>query len=195
MHPYDPEVSSAVDRASVVSVKDIAAHCQGYKGADTKRSLFQLATTLALFALNVVLMVYSLEVSYWLTAVLLVPAAGLLTRLFIFQHDCGHGSFFNSKAANTWVGRFLGLLTVTPYDFWRRAHNMHHATSGDLDQRSIGGIDTVTVQEYQALSKAQKVFYRFYRHPLVLLMVGTPFYVLVLQRFPFNQSTGFLRQL
>lgn len=162
-----------------------------YKGGEASKSIFQLVTTLALFAVNFGAMVYSLQISYFLTVLLLVPAAGLLTRIFIFQHDCGHGSFFRSKKANDWVGRCLGLLTVTPYDFWRRAHNLHHATSGNLDSRSIGGIDTVTVDEYAALPEKKQAWYRLYRHPLFLLVFGTPFYTLIMQRVPINTSSGF----
>ncbi|GJL86187.1 MAG: hypothetical protein DHS20C02_19620 [Micavibrio sp.] len=191
MQPLDFDVTNAVGNDSAIQVKEIAEHCKTYKGSDAKRSIFQLATTLALFIGTCGLMLYSLNISYWITALLVLPAAGLLIRIFIFQHDCGHGSFFNSKAANDWTGRLLGVLTVTPYDFWRRAHNKHHATSGDLDRRSIGGIDTITVREYQALSKPHQLAYRIYRNPFVLLILGTPFYVMILQRFPFNQATNF----
>lgn len=173
------------------SVEEITSYCKAYKGADTRQSLFQLVTTLALFACVIGLMLYSTGVSYGLTAILVVPAAGLLTRLFVFQHDCGHGSFFISRRANNLVGRCLGILTVTPYDFWRRAHNMHHATSGDLDRRSIGAIDTITLQEYRSLSKTRQWLYRLYRNPLVLLLFGTPLYILILQRIPYKQSSFF----
>lgn len=172
-------------------VKDIVAHCNAYKGADNAKSALQLVTTLALFAALITLMVYSISFSYIVTLLLAVPAAGLLIRIFIFQHDCGHGSFFTSKEMNTWTGRILGLLTVTPYDFWRRAHNKHHATSGDLDRRSVGGIDTITKREYEALSKRNQFLYRLYRNPIILLLIGTPFYVLILQRLPYNQATNF----
>ncbi len=191
MQTHHVEITETPDGVDSVSVKDIAAHCNSYKGSDAKRSISQLITTLVLFAITCGLMLYSMDISYWITAFLTLPAAGLLTRIFIFQHDCGHGSFFASKKANDWTGRFLGLLTVTPYDFWRRAHNLHHATSGDLDRRSIGGIDTITVREYQSLSKWRKFTYRLYRNPLVLLILGTPFYVMILQRIPHNQSTHF----
>lgn len=193
MQPFDFDLNCTAGNGSAISVKEIEKHCKSYKGADARRSIFQLVTTLALFIGTCALMLYSMNVSYWITAALVLPTAGLLTRIFIFQHDCGHGSFFNSKAANDWTGRLLGILTVTPYDFWRRAHNKHHATSGDLDRRSIGGIDTITVREYQALSKWKRLAYRIYRNPFVLLILGTPFYVVVLQRFPFNQATDFYK--
>ncbi len=195
MNPHDFQGAGESDQGDsngeTVCVKEIAAHCQSYKGADAARSIFQLVTTLALFGITLAAMFYASTISYWIVAALILPAAGLLTRLFIFQHDCGHASFFKSKAANTWVGRFLGLLTFTPYDFWRRAHNLHHATSGNLDRRSIGGIDTITVAEYKALSKGRQLAYRIYRNTAFLVLFGTPVYVVFAQRLPLGQSSTF----
>ena len=184
-------MADTISEPPSVSMKDIAAHCKTYKGADAKRSIFQLTTTLALFTVACGLMFFSINISYWITALLAIPTGGLLVRIFIFQHDCGHRSFFNSKKANDWTGRILSILTFTPYDFWRRAHNKHHATSGDLDRRSIGAIDTITVREYQALSNKRKIIYRIYRNPLFLLILGTPIYMIIAQRIPFNQITKF----
>ena len=103
---------------------------------------------------------------WWLTLLLAIPAAGFLVRLFMIQHDCGHGAFFRHRLANDWIGRALGVLTLTPYDFWRRTHAIHHATSGNLERRGIGDIDTLTVREYLALSRWRRSAYRFYRHPV-----------------------------
>jgi acyl-lipid omega-6 desaturase (Delta-12 desaturase) len=66
---------------------------------------------------------------------LAVPAAGFLVRLFMIQHDCGHGSFFRHRLVNDWIGRIIGVLTLTPYDLWRRTHAFHHAGAGNLDRR------------------------------------------------------------
>ncbi len=71
----------------------------------------------------------SLDVGYWLTLLLAVPAAGFLVRLFIIQHDCGHGAFFRQRVANLWMGRVLGVFTMTPFDYWKRNHAIHYATS------------------------------------------------------------------
>jgi len=193
MQAHKPNADRFPDKHKPYSVKDVARHCGRYQGADTKRSAVQLCITLVLFFSTCGLMLYGANFSYWIVVGLILPAAGLLTRIFIFQHDCGHGSFWNSKKANDWTGRFLSILTVTPYYFWRRAHNLHHATSGDLDRRSVGGIETITVREYQALTKWKKRAYRLYRNPLVLLVFGTPFYTLICQRIPFNQSAWFYK--
>jgi omega-6 fatty acid desaturase (delta-12 desaturase) len=121
---------------------------------------------------------------WWLALLLTIPAGGFLVRLFMIQHDCGHGSFFEARAANDWVGRVLGLFTLTPYDYWRRTHAMHHATSGNLDRRGLGAIETLTVEEYLALPRARRLGYRLYRHPLVLFGLGPTFNFLLAQRLP-----------
>ena len=109
-----------------------------------------------------------------------MPAAGFLVRLFIIQHDCGHGAFFRSSRASNALGFVLGVLTLTPYDYWRKVHAIHHATSGNLERRGFGDIDTLTVREYLALSPWGRFRYRLYRHPIVMFGIG-PAYLFILQ--------------
>src|SRR5258705_9113828 len=104
-----------------------------------------------------------LALGYCLCLLVAVPAAGFLVRLFMIQHDCGHGSFFRHRLANVWVGRVIGVLTLTPYDFWRRTHARHHAASGNLDRLGMGDVDTLTVREYLALSRGRRLGYRLNR--------------------------------
>jgi omega-6 fatty acid desaturase (delta-12 desaturase) len=166
-------------------MNDYTAGCEPYKGADPVRSVTQLAVTAILFLLACSGLLYAVLQGWWvLYALLILPAGGLLVRLFIIQHDCGHGSFFKTRAANDWVGRCVSLFTFTPYDFWRRTHNLHHAGSGNLERRGYGGIETLTVSEYNALSPRGQFKYRFYRNPLFLLVFGTPLFMLIGQRFP-----------
>lgn len=153
-------------------------------GADWKRSLFQLATTgTAFFALLAIMGVAS-PGHYWLTLLLAIPTAGLLVRLFIFQHDCGHGSFFRSRLANDVLGRALSVLTLTPYSSWKAGHAAHHASTGNLDRRGSGDVDTMTVAEYQASGVLKRLGYRLYRNPFVMVLIGAPINFFVLQRFP-----------
>ncbi len=186
-----PEVTPTGE-TSQQRIQRIVKHCNAFKGAHLKSSIFQLTTTTGLFFITLAAMIWGFHnEAVWLSALLLVPAAGLLVRLFIIQHDCGHGSFFRSRTANDIAGNILSLLTLTPYDFWRTAHNMHHASSGNLDRRCIGSIDTLTVKEYKALPLRQRFYYRIYRNPFILLILGTPFHVVLIQRLPLTQAMPF----
>ncbi len=164
--------------------KSLAKHCAKYRGGDTLKSIIQCATTLILFAAAITALYMSVVTGNWLAyALLLLPTAGLLVRVFIFQHDCGHGSYFKKKAFNTWLGRAMSVLTWTPYSFWRKTHNMHHAASGNLDSRGYGAVETMTVNEFKSLTPRQQKLYRLYRNAYLTLGLGTPFYIIIMQRF------------
>src|SRR5882672_4562152 len=151
-----------------------------YRAPSVARSMTELAITAVPLVAVWILMWATLSIGYWLCLLLAIPAAGLLVRLFMIQHDCGHGAFFRHRLANDWVGRVIGVLTLTPYDFWRRTHAAHHATSGNLDRRGVGDIDTLTVREYRARSLIGRLGYRLYRHPIIMFGIG-PAYLFVLQ--------------
>jgi len=157
-------------------------------GTDLKRSLFQLITTTAAFIASLAIMTIVSQGSYWLTLLLSIPTAGLLVRLFIIQHDCGHGSFFKSRAANDAVGRALSVFTLTPYGSWKQAHAAHHASTGNLGRRGRGDVDTLTIAEYEALGPLKKLGYRLYRNPLVIVVLGAPIYFVLLQRLPIGHA-------
>jgi omega-6 fatty acid desaturase (delta-12 desaturase) len=120
---------------------------------------------------------------------LMFPAVGFFVRMFLIQHDCGHQAFFPKRRANDWLGRTLGVLTLTAYEHWRRAHAIHHATSGNLSRRGVGDIDTLTVAEYRAREPWQRWRYRLYRSPAVMFAIGPSFVFILQNRIP----AGFLR--
>jgi len=127
---------------------------------------------------------------WWLSLLIAVPAAGFLVRLFMIQHDCGHGAFFRHRLANDWVGRAISVLTLTPYDFWRRTHATHHASSGNLDRRGVGDVNTLTVREYLTRSWWGRLGYRLYRHPIVMFGIGPTYLFLLQQRLPIGMLRG-----
>jgi len=149
------------------------------------RSIAELSVTLLpLVALWVVAWLTFTLGYWWATLLIALPSAGFLLRLFMIQHDCGHGAFFTHRLANDWLGRVIGVLTLTPYGFWRRTHAIHHATSGNLDQRGIGDIDMLTVREYLELSRWGRFRYRLYRHPIVMFVIGPAYLFFLRHRLP-----------
>jgi acyl-lipid omega-6 desaturase (Delta-12 desaturase) len=169
-------------------VIDLHAHCKAYMSASDGRAWWQVLSTAALFFPLVATMLWLSPLEHPAVLLLSFPAGGLLTRFFALQHDCGHGSFFSSKRTNEVVGYLISLLTFTPYDHWRNSHAQHHAGSGHLDRRGIGDVETMTVEEFQKLTRAEKWRYRITRHPLIALFVGPPLYFLVLQRFALGSN-------
>ena len=151
-----------------------------YREPNLWRSLFELGISFGPFLALWALAWWSMSVSYWLTFGFAVLASGFLLRLFIIQHDCGHGAFFSNRTFSDWVGRVLGVMTLTPYDVWRRSHSIHHSASGDLERRGMGDVHTLTLSEYRALSLFGRLMYRLYRHPLTLFVFG-PGYLFFLQ--------------
>lgn len=169
-----------------VDEKALFAATAKYQKPDLKKAIWQIVNTFVPYIALWVLMVYTIHTgySYWITLALAMLASGFLVRIFIFFHDCGHQSFFASRRANTIFGYICGILTFTPYDDWTHAHGVHHSTAADLDRRGTGDVWTMTVEEYQAAPRQQRLSYRFYRNPLVMLVLGPISSFILNQRLP-----------
>ena len=162
----------------------------------TARSAWQLINTLVPFCALWWLMAETAPRVPWaVTWLMAVPAGLVLFRLFMLQHDCGHGSLFRSRAANDVVGTIIGVLSFIPYQWWRRTHAQHHVHSSRLEKRDeLGSLITLTVREYQALSPARKRLYRFYRHPLGMVGLGAVFQLQLKHRLPLDTPRGWRKE-
>ena len=165
-------------------VRSWPARLARYHRPSVLRSAWEIIVTLVPFVALWVLTALAVAGGHWWGLVLAIPAAGFLVRLFMLQHDCGHGALFPWRSANDWTGRILGVLTFTPYDYWRRTHAVHHATAGNLDKRGIGDVHTLTVSEWRALSRWGRLRYWLYRHPIVMFGLGPAWLFLCQHRLP-----------
>jgi omega-6 fatty acid desaturase (delta-12 desaturase) len=181
MHMFD---GSPDMLESQPETRALAQQLARYRQPNNARGVFELMITAVPFFIIWAVMWVVLVRGHWSGLLLVVPAAGLVVRLFMIQHDCGHGSFFHSRHANDWVGRAIGVVTLTPYDYWRRNHARHHASSGNLDQRGVGDIDMLTVREFVALPRWRQILYRLYRHPIVMFGIGTAYLFILRHRLP-----------
>ncbi len=182
--PKDRIDTSKVSASTPIDPRKLARDLQDFRDPKPLRSGWELAITLLPFLALFALIAIAVNAGIYL-ALLATPLAGLfLLRLFIIQHDCGHGSFLRKRGSNDWIGRALGALTLTPYDCWRHSHALHHAATGNLDKRGFGDVDMLTLREYQDRTWLERLSYRLYRHPLVLLGLGPAYLFLLRHRLP-----------
>jgi acyl-lipid omega-6 desaturase (Delta-12 desaturase) len=157
-----------------------------YTKPDVKKANWQVINSFGGFFLGLLLMYLSLQVGYWLTLLLALPTAGFLVRIFIIQHDCGHNSFYKSRRANDLTGMACSLFTMIAYKYWRKSHAVHHAHHAELEERGVGDVWTMTVDEYMAAPRWKRLVYRVFRHPLLLFGVGPTFFFVFVQRLPLS---------
>lgn len=157
-----------------------------YRDPSSLRSSFELGVSLVPFVALWILACWTAQYSYLGALLISALNSGFLLRLFCIQHDCGHGSFFNNRTLSDWIGRALGVVTLTPYDVWRRSHSIHHSHAGDLDHRGIGDVMTLTITEYHQRTAFGRFLYRAYRHPLVLFGIGPTYLFFLENRLPLS---------
>jgi omega-6 fatty acid desaturase (delta-12 desaturase) len=160
-----------------------------YTQPDTRTATWQVINSFGGLLLGWLAMYFSLQVGYWLTLLLSIPAAGFLVRIFIIQHDCGHNSFYKSRTINDILGTICGFFTFVPYKYWRKSHAIHHAHHAELEERGIGDVWTLTVDEYMQASWWKRVWYRIYRNPFFLFAIAPTLYFVVLMRIPSKASS------
>jgi acyl-lipid omega-6 desaturase (Delta-12 desaturase) len=171
------------------SIRDWKKKLEAYERPRVSASVGQLINSVGPFLLLWGLAYLSLDISFWLTLLCVIPAAGFLVRTFIIFHDCTHYSFFKSRKANEIVGTITGLFTFCSYEQWKHTHNLHHATNGNLEKRGVGDIWTLTLQEYADSSWLKRLLYRTYRNPILMFLIGPLFIFLITYRFNRKNAT------
>lgn len=172
--------------------KNLKKQVAPYEKSTLKESVWQLVNTLVPFFALWTIAYQTLAISYFISLIFCIVAAGFLVRVFIIFHDCCHYSFFKNRRANKILGTITGILTIFPYSQWQHDHSVHHATSSNLDKRGTGDIWVLTVDEYIASSFWQKVAYRLYRNPFVMFVLG-PIYVFLIQN-RFNRRRARMKE-
>ena len=193
----EPEAGSghwSTNEGSTRPLAEILSETKLFQAPILSRSLGQIATSFGGFFLTCATMYLCFDLSAWIVLPLSLLAAGFLVRIFIIQHDCGHGSFFRSRRANDFLGGICSLLTLTPYAFWRRQHARHHSSWNNLDRRAASGVDIysscLTTAEYLRLGAWHRRLYRLAYHPVVSHLLLPPVVFFLLYRVPFDTAEG-----
>ena len=171
--------------------KEINDIVRPFAKSSNGKAIWQMLNTVVPYIGMIGLLYYLLNmgVSFWILLPFMLIPALFLVRIFIFFHDCTHSSFLTNKTAMAIVGHVFGILVFTPYHVWKREHLTHHRTVGNLEQRGVGDVWTMTVSEYQASKWYKKLGYRLYRNPFVLFVIGPTYLFTIHQRLPIGLKT------
>ena len=197
LSPVAPGVATPLPAGHEDERRAVMAHVAPFQSPQPARSAVQAVSTFFMFFAVVGMMYAALGVSAWLALALAPVAAGLVVRVFIIQHDCGHASLFRSRWLNDWLGRACSLITLTPYSSWRRQHSLHHAVWNNLDARMPGTdiySSCLTLAEYKALPPFQRLARRVALHPVVALVLLPPVIFLLAYRLPLEMPRAWRRE-
>jgi hypothetical protein len=135
-------------RATVVRDREIRAFTRDWTARDDRIASLSYFGTFAVYFFTLWLTVQAWPV-WWLVVPLIVVNAFAGVRLYVLQHDCGHGSLYSTKRANDLAGHGLSVFTLTPYRVMQFNHNEHHSHLGNLEERDTTEIFTMTLREWE----------------------------------------------
>ncbi|NVN10329.1 fatty acid desaturase family protein [Nguyenibacter vanlangensis] len=183
-------VSSSYDVETVRSIRR-------FQGSHFITSLFQLVSTIGLLLACYVLLYAGLAHGWWGVLLLTPLASGLSIRVFVLQHDCGHGSMFRSRWGNDAAGRLCSLLTLTPYDHWKKHHGLHHGSWNNMDTRGrLSDLysDCMTVAEYGKMTRLRRYIYRTSKNPVLTIFLMPPLIFFVIYRIAFDTPRHWVKE-
>jgi len=164
---------------------DLRAYTRQYTQKDNRLAALSYFGTFAVYFTTLYLAIsYShLWFVMWPAGIVFAFCA---VRLYVLQHDTGHHSLFETRSQNEWAGHGLSPFTFAPFEVMKQNHNLHHANVGNLEHRETGEIHTMTVAEWAQAGFWERLQYRLYRNPFVLVPLGAAFTYFIRYRWPKN---------
>jgi omega-6 fatty acid desaturase (delta-12 desaturase) len=180
--PARPEITPGYRREAD---REIRAFTRDWTDRDDRIASLSYFGTFAFYFFTLWLTVQAWPV-WWLVVPLIVINAFAGVRLYVLQHDCGHGSLYSTKRANDLAGHGLSVFTLTPYRVMQFNHNEHHSHLGNLEERETTEIFTMTLREWEEAGFWERLRYRLYRNPLLMIPVGGLLTYVFVYRWPKN---------
>ncbi len=166
---------------------DLRRYTRQYAKQDNRLAALSYFGTFAVYVLSLSLAITQAE--HWYV---LLPAGVIFAfasvRLYVLQHDLGHHSLFETRTQNEIAGHLVSPFTFAPFEVMKQNHNLHHANIGNLDHRETGEIHTMTLKEWAQAGFWDRLYYRLYRNPLILVPLGAAFTYFIRYRWPKNSS-------
>lgn len=166
---------------------DLRAYTRQYAKQDNRLAALSYFGTFAVYFTSLYLAIAYASLWYVMLPAGIVHAF-CAVRLYVLQHDCGHHSLFETRAQNEWAGHGLSPFTFAPFEVMKQNHNLHHSGVGNLEHRETGEIHTMTLREWNQAGIGQRLVYRLYRNPFVLMPLGALFTYFIRYRWPKNTT-------
>lgn len=166
---------------------ELRAYTRQFSQADNRLASLSYFGTFAVYFASLALAI-GYAAQWWVLIPMVVVNAFAAVRLYVLQHDTGHHSLFETRRQNEIAGHVLSPFTFAPFEVMKQNHNLHHANIGNLDHRETGEIHTMTLREWQAAGWWERLYYRLYRNPFVLIPLGAAFTYFIRYRWPKNTA-------
>ncbi len=164
---------------------NLREYTRQYSKPDNRLAMLSYFTTFAVYFISLWLAISNVGTWYVLIPAVVVNAFSAV-RLYVLQHDCGHYSFFETRRQNQIAGHVLSPFTFAPFEAMKQNHNLHHANIGNLEHRETGEIHTMTLAEWNDAGVWERLGYRLYRNPFILIPAGSLFTYFIRYRWPRN---------
>jgi len=164
---------------------DIRAHTRKYTEKDNHLASLSFFGTFAVYFASLALAIAYVS-TWWILAPMAVINAFAAVRLYVLQHDTGHHSLFATREQNEWAGHALSPFTFAPFEVMKHNHNEHHGFLGNLEHRETTEIYTMTLREWNSAGWWDRLTYRLYRNPFILIPIGAFYTYFIRYRWPKN---------